>query len=191
MSANDSSLRGEIWKAIPGFEGLYQVSNKGRIKSVGRWKFARPNESCRQWVRERILKLGTHKAGYKIASPCKNGTAKPIGVHCLVLLAFVGPKPNPRYEACHKNGKPADNRLENLRWGTPKDNAQDRTRHGRSGRWHPHGSKSSLAVLTEEAVLKIRRLHQNGKKREELATLFKVHKVTIQDIVNRRTWRHI
>jgi hypothetical protein len=104
----------EIWKAIPGYEGQYEVSDQGRVKS-----YRRDHEG-------RFLRPGRMPGGHLSVAL---GRGNSQCVHKLVLLAFVGPAPD-KHECCHNNGNPADNRLENLRWGTRRENILDAVRHG-------------------------------------------------------------
>lgn len=97
-------MKKEIWKDIIGYEGLYQVSNFGRVKS---FKFGK----------ERILKPGTNKYGYLIVILCKNGKVKHFYVHRLVAEAFI---PNPHNYPCvnHKDECKTNNNVNNLEWCT-------------------------------------------------------------------------
>jgi len=107
------------WRPVPGYSG-YWVSDHGDVASTRRGDF-------------RHLKLHRTQFGHVqvwLYSGTRD-TRKGVGVHRLVLLAFVG-EPEPGQEACHNNDVPADNRLSNLRWGTHTDNMQDRLRNGRN-----------------------------------------------------------
>ena len=105
----------EVWKAIPGYEGRYEVSDQGRVKSYRRG-----------YVSGRILKPGRMPAGHLSVAL---GRGNSQCVHKLVLLTFVGPPPA-RHECLHINGIPSDNRLCNLRWGTRSENMRDAYAHG-------------------------------------------------------------
>ena len=105
----------EIWKDIKGFEGLYQVSNFGRIKSL-----ERINVLGRR-VKERILKPKINSCGYYQAQLCKNSKVRHYMVHRLVYEAFNGQIPE-NMQVNHINEIKADNRLENLNLMTPKEN---------------------------------------------------------------------
>lgn len=102
----------EEWRDIEGHEGLYQVSNTGKVKSLRSGKILKTESG--EWGHQRV-NLGRRERGLR--------------VHRLVLEAFVGPCP-PGMECCHNNGDPSDNRVENLRWDTKKSNAADKRKHG-------------------------------------------------------------
>jgi hypothetical protein len=107
----------EIWKPVVGYEGLYEVSNLGRIKSI---RFG-----------EKIMKLRYDKGGYLTAGLTKNNKQTILLVHRIVLKAFVG-LPENKQECDHINRNRDDNRLENLRWVTRSKNQLNKTAHGKS-----------------------------------------------------------
>ena len=104
----------EVWKPIPGYEGWYEVSDQGHVRTF------------RRGANGRLLKPGRMPQGHLSVAL---GRGNSQCVHKLVLLAFVGPAPD-KHECCHNNGDPADNRLENLRWGTRSENIKDAYAHG-------------------------------------------------------------
>ena len=106
-------LRTERWKDVKGYEGLYQVSNFGRVRSVDRYI---EHERMGLILRKgKLLKLNLKKTGYYHVALCKNNIMKTFSVHRLVAEAF---KPNPDNlpTVDHINRIRTDNRLENLRW---------------------------------------------------------------------------
>lgn len=105
----------EIWKDVKGYEGYYQVSNLGRIKSISR------KSSNNMVTKEKIKKTWVTNIGYEYVNLCKDGGNKSYGVHILVLSAFVD-KPNDKYEVDHIDRNKLNNNLENLRWVTHKEN---------------------------------------------------------------------
>lgn len=108
-------------------------------------------------------------------------------IHRLVLEAFVGPCPR-GHEACHNNGNPADNRLENLRWGTREDNLRDIVRHGTRRKGDSHGR----AKLTAKDVYAIRTLRDRGFTYMEIAANFpQVHWTQVVRAAKRITWRSV
>ena len=106
-------------------------------------------------------------------------------VHRLVLEAFVGPRPEGM--ACrHLDGDRANNRVENLAWGTYSENERDKLRHGT---WLM--GEAINARLTEAEVLEIRRLAGEGARFVDLAPVFGVTRQNVAAIVRRRSWRHL
>lgn len=110
----------EIWKDIEGYEGLYQISNEGKVKSLPReWKCAR-NESGNRHHNEIIMSPQLRLNYYRVRL-VKYGVGKNKSVHRLVAEAFI-PNPDNKPYIDHINGNPIDNRVENLRWCTQEEN---------------------------------------------------------------------
>lgn len=124
----------ESWKDVPGYEGLYVVSDLGRVKSIER--FAKTKGGALRRVGEKVLAAQDNAAGYRHVRLCKDGVLTTLLLHCLILEAFVGPRPE-GMEARHRDGVRSNNTLRNLVWGTKKENADDRVSHGTS----PLGAK--------------------------------------------------
>lgn len=114
----------EQWKPIPGYEGLYEVSNLGNARSLARIDAQGGRRRQRAFKPSRMDVKG--HLGIKVR---RDGVVKSRYVHQLVLEAFVGPCPD-GMEACHWNDIPDDNRLENLRWATKSANRYDCIRNG-------------------------------------------------------------
>lgn len=110
----------EIWKAIKGYEGLYEVSNIGRVKSLSR-KVNGPRQGVKWTLREKLLKTTVKKSGRYIQISLYNLGRKRKLVHCLVAEAFI-PNPENKPEVNHKSGDKSDNRIENLEWVTRQEN---------------------------------------------------------------------
>lgn len=127
----------EEWKDIEGYEGLYQVSNLGRVKSLG-------NDKSR---REKILKPRKNNKGRFQVSLCKNGKQDKL-VHQLVLKAFVS-NPGNLSDVNHKDENPENNRLDNLEWCTRKYNINYGT-HNERMKKNMTGPKKSKPVLCVE-----------------------------------------
>jgi hypothetical protein len=107
----------EIWKDIKGYEGLYQVSNRGRVRRI----FFINNVTEKEKIK--VLTPLKHNHGYLSVSLCKNGKQKMRLIHRLVAQAFIENKFNKK-EINHINGNKKDNRVENLEWVTRKENME-------------------------------------------------------------------
>lgn len=118
----------ELWKPIPGYEGIYEVSDHGNVRSLDR---AVTNRLGHVQHRKGVtLKPGPGKHGRLFVVLVRgDDTRWNVPVHRLVLLAFVG-EPPAGTEACHNNGDHLDNRLCNLRWDTKSANTLDAVKHG-------------------------------------------------------------
>lgn len=113
-------MKNEIWKEIPGYKGLYEVSNYGQIKSIERL------EKCGNKTRirkARILKQSLRR-GYLFVSLCKNGRKENVVIHRIVSLLFI-PNPNNMSEVDHIDGNKINNKVSNLRWVTAKQNSNN------------------------------------------------------------------
>src|SRR5699024_4350467 len=119
----------ENWKPVVGYESLYEVSDLGRVKSLAK-TLPHANYGSRRWP-EKILKDADNGTGHRVVNLWKGKRRRKAFVHRLVLEAFVGTCP-PKYEACHINDDPKDNRLANLYWGTRSDNLNDMVRNGKN-----------------------------------------------------------
>lgn len=113
----------EEWRTLPGYEGIYEVSSLGNVRSL-----PRVDKRGRR-VRARLLSQWAHPSGHKYVKLSKDGAYRSGKVHRLVLLAFTGPAPD-KHEALHRDGNPGNNRIDNLSWGTRSENLYDRVRHG-------------------------------------------------------------
>jgi hypothetical protein len=121
------SLPIEQWRPIPGFEGSYEVSDLGRVRSVDRFVATRRGTRS---APGRILRPHPDRYGRPWVSLCIGGERKIGRIHRLVLEAFVGPCP-PGMFALHADDDRTNNRLANLRWGTRVDNQRDAVANGR------------------------------------------------------------
>lgn len=109
----------EIWKNIPNYEGYYQASNLGRIKSLRRYK---QNHSKLQIVEEKIINQYINKHnGYVYSMLYKDGTEKNCRVHKLIAQTFI-PNPENKKTINHIDGNKANNRVDNLEWATNREN---------------------------------------------------------------------
>ena len=162
----------EIWKPVVGW-GAYEVSDYGRVLRIATGRILKP------WIdadgRPHVnLHLHEKKSNSLVSH--------------LVADAFLPPKKPTDQVLRHLNDDPADNRIENLAYGTYSDNKQDSVRNETFARGITHG----MAKLTEDNVREIRRLYATGNfTQRELARQFGVGVPTICMIVLRQTWKHV
>jgi hypothetical protein len=166
----------EQWRPIPTYEGLYEVSDRGRVRRVLGGTGTRILKPWRQWQ------------GYLTVRLSRDGYKKLHFIHRLVVWAFDDSIPSDM-EVNHKNGRKDDNRWpENLERVTRSYN-QYHCNHVIQTRTPQSGSKHGCAKLTEELVLQIRARADEGCK--ALAEAFGVSMPTVSMILSRKTWRHI
>lgn len=151
----------EEWKDIPGYEGLYQISNLGRVKSLAR-KVKTKNGNY-QGYNEKILK--TRKKGYCIVSLCKDRKIKGMQVHRLVAEAFI-PNPENKPYVDHIDTNPQNNNVNNLRWCTQKENCLNPISR-KNNSLSKMGHKGYLKQHSEETKLKLSLLKKGKKLSEE------------------------
>ena len=176
---------GEVWKVIPSFPD-YQVSNQGRVRSQLLQFSGRKSE---EW---RIKAPGTAPFGYQFVLLRKDGKTYNRKIHGLVLEAFVGPRPTINGErACtrHLNGNPADNRVENLAWGTMKENMADKKAHGTAN--YLRGEDSWNAIFTEEQVAGFKERMAAGEWYRDIANEIDRPLAVIYNIGVGKSWKHV
>ena len=181
----------EVWKDVKDFGG-YKVSNNGRVKSLDRYVVDKNGK--RMFYNGIYLKQHVDKDGYLRVQLNKEGKGYNVGVHRLVLLAFV-PNPENKPQVNHKNGIKNDNRLENLEWCTNSENQLHAIEIGLVTNFvipDNTGINNGRAKLTESDVKMIRELYATGKYRQkELANMFGINQTGISGIILRKTWRSV
>lgn len=185
-------MEDEIWKPIPGYEGVYEVSDLGRVKSLER--ITAYSDGRKQWIlKERVLRPGLSGPGYPSVVLYKNKVGRTHMCHQLVALAFLGERA-PSMEVCHYDGDFANSKLSNLRYGSSKDNKDDQRRHGTRLK----GSRVGSSVLLEEDIPKIREMANrftSSHKYEfgylNIGVMFGVSEGTIRNVVRGKTWKHV
>jgi hypothetical protein len=174
----------EVFKDIPGWEGLYQVGSMGTVKSLPRTVV-----SCTGKVYNRkgkILKLRYSDDGYLKTSLSRDGKDFEVGVHRLMALAFI-PNPENKPMVNHLNAVRDDNRIDNLEWCTNAENIQHSFNLGISDN---KGDKHPRRKLSMEMVRGIRAELANGKSPKEVAEIFNIKRTNVYAVRLGQNWNY-
>lgn len=167
----------EVWKGVEGYPG-YEISDFGNLRSF----------RSRHGLLEnpRILESHLDKGGYRVACLQKIKSHQLIYIHVLVLETFVCKRPKGMF-CRHLDGDSLNNKLSNLKWGTPKENSEDQKKHGTQIK----GEACGMSKLKNKEVVIIKKALKIGLKGLQLAQLFNVTPSTIYSIKQNKTWTHI
>ena len=175
----------ELWKPVVGYEGLYEVSNYGRVESLPR-KVQYLGRRGLWTVKERILKTRVGSGGYLVVGLANKRTWR-VPIHILVLTAFDKPR-SVGQQAQHLNGNASDSRLCNLRWGTPGENREDMRVHGTTNR----GERNGRVKLTKwDVLIEIPCYSALGLNYTQMAKRLGVVGSTIRGILLGWYWPHL
>jgi hypothetical protein len=162
----------EVWKDIPGYEGKYQASNLGRIRSLDRPRF-----KGRVLKHDKRLSSKDRKRAYYTICFSVDGFTKYEYVHRCIAKTFVE-NPENKSEVNHINGDKLNNAVSNLEWINRKDNCK----HSRSV------LRKRGKSLTVDQVLEIIELYGKGMMMKDIAKLYKIRKLTVGEILNEKYW---
>lgn len=186
----DAAINNEIWKDIPGYEGWYQVSPDGRVKSMARSTPTRNRWGpCLYNFPEKEIFGRIDGYGYRKMNLCVNGKARGMFAHTAVALAFIGPKPTPDHQVAHWDGDKLNNHFSNLRWATNKENAQDNVRHGKTA--NQFGERHSRNKFTDDMIREIRATPRYRGITIYFAKKFGVTQQAISKVLLGQRWPHI
>lgn len=180
----------EIWKDIEGYEGLYQVSNLGRVKSLERTIVR--SDGQKRFLPEKILSCSLDDRGYVRAKMCRNNKHISKRVHRLVAETFID-NPDNKIEVNHKDGIKTNNKISNLEWATGYENLKHA--HRNKLILPPpikYGSDNHQAKLTERQIIQIDKLLRDGKvSQSDIAKKYNVSKALITGIKKGKRWGHL
>jgi hypothetical protein len=175
------------WVPIKGYEGLYEISESGVVKSLPRIK--KDSFGGEYTTKPRILKVSITKKGYvRVKLTDSNGCSKEYFLHRLVIQAFKETIPDSVVN--HLDGNKQNNHFSNLEWVTHQENIKHAVK---KGLFHK-GERTGSSVLTEEDVRWIRSTyewHSKENNANALAKKLNVSKSTVRGVIDNRTWTHV
>lgn len=166
----------EIWLSVRGYEGRYQISSLGRVRSQRRNK-----------ARERILRPVKHKNGYLAVSLWRDNKGVTFHIHSLVADAFIGPRPV-GMDVCHIDGNRLHNVASNLRYDTRRGNEADKEIHGTRNCGERHGLSKAKA---EDIPVIRHRILVNKERAADVGADFGLSARAVSHIAKRTRWNHI
>lgn len=175
----------EIWKDIEGYEGIYKVSNDGKIKGLAR--LIAKNKKGERMLKEIIMVQTNNRKGYPLVGLSKKGTKKTLSVHRLVAITFI-PNPENKPQVNHINGDKTDNRVENLEWCTGSENIKHAFKNGLMTAIS--GDNCVSSKLTIDQAKEIKYGHK-GMSHRDIAKIYGIAHVQISSIRLGKTWKHI
>ena len=176
----------EVWRAVVGYDGSYEVSTKGRVRSLDRIV---PSRYGKRLIKGKVLRFSTAKQGHNkkyfriTVSLSQNGERWQAPVHRLVAEAFL-PNPDGLPVVRHLDGDSTNNALSNLAWGTHQDNSDDAVEVGAM----PRGAKHWRSKLSEEQARIIKRTYPSQAAAKDLAARFGVRYTTIRSVWQGKSW---
>ena len=175
----------ETFRPVVGYEGVYEVSNMGNVRSVDR-VITDALGRRRRLKGKDLIAVVNHGNRYLRVALLSPGRPQVIRyIHTLVAEAFIGPRPEGA-EVAHRDGSRTNNRADNLRYATVAENQADRIAHRTSNRGGRHG----MAKLTCDAVVEIRRRLANGETQQSVANAFGMSAGMIGRIHRWEAWQH-
>jgi len=179
----------EEFKPIPGYEGLYSISNVGRVRSDNRPKWnGKVFTTLRATIPCHVLDKSHKKhPGYYSVSIWKNNQRERFLIHRLVMIVFNGGIPDETVN--HKDGIKVHNFPSNLEWASRLENNQHAFKNGLMN--PAKGIEQGFAKLTDEKVRGIRNLLAQGISQRKIAIMFNVSRGPIQRIAEKEGWKHV
>lgn len=182
----------EVWRAVVGYEGLYEVSDQARLR-------VDPTRSVHGNVQPgRILTQWATTNGYLKVALTRDGRTRTTLAHAVVAGAFLGPRPDGQH-INHIDNTRTNNVPSNLEYVTPAENAQHASRQGRMSSGDAHrathppipGERNGAAKLTEGDVRAIRAARAGGEGVRSIARRYRICRNSVGNIVARRNWAHV
>lgn len=173
----------ETWLPVIGYEGLYEVSNKGNFRSLDRIVPHNKGKLLRK-MKGKILVKTKDKQGRNYVTFSKSGKTSKVRIHLIVAKHFLGENPN-NLEVCHNDGDSSNNCVTNLRYDTHKQNMEDMVTHGKSQR----GEKNWNAVATVDQVMKVKELRAQGLYYKDICAQTGLSFCLVAKVCQGRSWK--
>jgi hypothetical protein len=167
------------WHSIPGYEGIYEISEIGHIRRMCDSHRAPDGYQKRH---------NTSRKGYNTTVLARDGVNRSFTVHRLVALVFIGPRPNGR-QINHKDGVKTNNDWRNLEYVTCKENIRHAAKSGLRGYFK--GTANGCAKVTEDDIRAIRKAYASGESQPSIGRRYGLTQANVSYIVLRRTWSHV
>lgn len=174
----------EVWRDVVGYEGLYQVSNMGQVRSVDR--IVTTKRGVKKRTKGRVLSQGCDQWGRRNVVLGRGNNAR---VHALVAESFIGPRPDGMVVA-HWDNNASNNHVDNLRYTTQRGNVLDKARHGTQTMGESHGTTK----ITQQQAEQILRMSEQGMTIREIVDAIIELPLSyggVAHIVKRSTWGHL
>lgn len=173
----------ETWRPVVDYEGYYEVSSFGRMRSVTRTHtvMSRWGHTIQRTRVGRMMPTWEDPLGYAQARVCKNGRSKTMRLSRVILAAFVRP-PRLGEEAGHLDDNPRNNKVRNLAWLTRQENEDHKTQRGRR-------PASTVGKFDMRSATLVRDIRAHGFTLQEIAALFQCHYTNIGYICKNVTWQ--
>lgn len=181
----------EVWKDVKGYEGLYEVSNLGAVRSKDRHVdfVDKRGYKAKRFYPSRVVKQRTIKGGYLICELSRNGNRERILAHRLVAMNFLENE-NCLKEVNHIDADKTNNKVNNLEWVTRGENIRHAFRLGLVKR--EKGSKLYNSKFAEEDIVSIRKSYKEGTMNiNDLARMYNVNRKTMDSICTYKSWKHV
>lgn len=175
----------EEWRPVRGYKGRYEVSDRGRVRSLPCTVRSARSSTGFRLRSGKILSPATVDGGYQqVRLYSRDAVGRPYLVHTLVLEAFVGKRPSRAHVGMHKDDTPANNRLSNLQWGTYQDNKDDAV----AKRRHARGDTNGNCLYGSRTALRIHSLLLKGHTLVDTAARCGVSKSLVCHVKAGRVW---
>jgi hypothetical protein len=188
---NNTEAAHEEWRPVSGYEGFYEASSAGRIKSVARTITVRTSYGDYPLqIPGRLLRQFVKNSGYPTVSLCRLSVNKTFTVHRLVAIAFI-PNPNALPEVNHKDGIKTHNHVGNLEWASTSFNIRHAIQNGLNHPGGPAGKRNGRAQISEITVIQMRRMHSDGSRICDIAKACGVSWSCAAHVLKGRVWTHV